>query len=492
MALQSSARIKGDDYQFLYTWSHILDLMKKNKHVAKVRIEDPDARYVDDVTVFYNDGRPPHYYQVKYHVDKRSAYTLALMLEKGQSKSSLLEKFYKTYKEHLVQNPGLAAKLHLVTNWPIDHNDKVLSTVENEHEMLGESIRTATPGSEIGKALQAVKDELKIDDAELQDFLFTMCFLTGRGCTDEFKTRLQEKMESLGLKSSENDLAIAIQIVRDWVKEKHIEVDLATLEKILKEKDLYAPLSGPTAATVYLVTVKKHKFELEPDYIIDLRRYYADQGAVKGHELMDGYGYNKTLLPKIQATQQKVNDETQATLIRARGLSRLSPWFAFGHTFSGVAGYSIEVDQNGALWRTDEKANPDFKLISENNTGDALGSNTGTVAIGLSVTGPVGPDLRDHVTKTGGVDALLLLRPEGNLGVGALKSGGDVVAMCQQFKPMAREFVRQNKATKLRLYYFGPLSGACFIGHQLNAICKEVQIMEKLAGEGYFNSFLLT
>jgi hypothetical protein len=28
------------------------------------------------------------------------------------------------------------------------------------------------------------------------------------------------------------------------------------------------------------------------------------------------------------------------------------------------------------------------------------------------------------------------------------------------------------------LYYLGPLSGACFIGHRLKSACREVQIME--------------
>jgi hypothetical protein len=40
------------------------------------------------------------------------------------------------------------------------------------------------------------------------------------------------------------------------------------------------------------------------------------------------------------------------------------------------------------------------------------------------------------------------------------------------------------------LYYFGPLSGACFIGHQLNAVCREIQLMEDQQ-PGYVPSFLL-
>jgi hypothetical protein len=53
-----------------------------------------------------------------------------------------------------------------------------------------------------------------------------------------------------------------------------------------------------------------------------------------------------------------------------------------------------------------------------------------------------------------------------------------------------RSFTKRWGATRLLLYYFGPLSGACFIGHQLNAICREVQIMEDQQ-PGYAPAFLL-
>jgi hypothetical protein len=492
MALQSSARIKGDDFQFLYTWLRVLDLLKKNSNVAKVRIEDPDATHVDDVTVFFKDDTAPHYYQVKYHVDLKNLYTLKLLLEKGKKGKSLMEKFYTTYKEYLDANPGIAARLHLVSNWGIDPEDKVLSTAENEHRRLGTDLRSASANSDIGKALQAIKDDLKIGDAELHEFLDTLCFYTGKDCTDEFKIRVQERMDALNLKSDEADLVIAVNIVRDWVKEKHVEVDLKILDEVLKKWNLYAPPAGLSSATVYLVTVKKHQFEISPDYIIDLRKYYADHGEVKGHELLPEYDYNSTLLSKIQGVQRKVNDETRATLIRARGFSRLSPWFAFGYTFSGVSGYTIEVKQGDVLWRTDDNPNADFNLISANGKGEDFDSTTGTVAVGLSVTGEVEADVRDHITRIGGVDALLLLRPDRELGQGCLRSGGDAVALTQQFKKLTREFAKEKRAQKLLLYYFGPLSGACFMGHQLNAICKQVQIMENIVGEGYVNSFLLS
>jgi hypothetical protein len=60
----------------------------------------------------------------------------------------------------------------------------------------------------------------------------------------------------------------------------------------------------------------------------------------------------------------------------------------------------------------------------------------------------------------------------------AFQSAGDVVAFVDQSKRLIREFVKRHGGTELLLYYFGPLSGACFLGQQLNAICQSIVIME--------------
>jgi hypothetical protein len=182
-------------------------------------------------------------------------------------------------------------------------------------------------------------------------------------------------------------------------------------------------------------------------------------------------------------------------LIRSRGLSRLSAWFAFGHSFSEVARYTIEVDQLGNLWRTDALATAEFQLITSNHgsfpDGEVLDGKGDTVAVGISVTGPIDEDVRTFLAdRTENIASFLLLRPNRDLGRGCLQSAGDVVALADRFKELTREFVKRWKARRLLLFYFGPLSGACFIGHKLNAICSEVQIMEDQQ-PGYAPSFVL-
>ena len=51
MAKQVAAIISGIDYQHLYSWFQILELMMPRKQVARVRVEDEDAVSADDVTV---------------------------------------------------------------------------------------------------------------------------------------------------------------------------------------------------------------------------------------------------------------------------------------------------------------------------------------------------------------------------------------------------------------------------------------------------------
>ena len=52
-----------------------------------------------------------------------------------------------------------------------------------------------------------------------------------------------------------------------------------------------------------------------------------------------------------------------------------------------------------------------------------------------------------------------------------------------------RAFVQRWNATRVLLFSFGPFSRACCIGHSLNTVCRDIQIMEDQQ-PGYALSFL--
>ena len=153
------------------------------------------------------------------------------------------------------------------------------------------------------------------------------------------------------------------------------------------------------------------------------------------------------------------------------------------------------MDQFGNLWRTDAIAIPDFQVVAASSShlpdGEVLDGEGDTVAVGISVTGPIDEDIRTYLSeRTEKVASLLLLCPTRDLGRECLQCAGDVVALADGVKELTRAFVKRWKARHLLVFYFGPLSGACFLGHRLNAVCRDIQIMENQQ-PGYAPSFIL-
>ena len=67
------------------------------------------------------------------------------------------------------------------------------------------------------------------------------------------------------------------------------------------------------------------------------------------------------------------------------------------------------------------------------------------------------------------------------------------MAFARAAKAALRDFAVKHGARQLLLYYFGPLGGACFLGHQLNAVCGRILVMEHtgLPDRPYAPSFSL-
>lgn len=497
MANQVAARLGGDDYQHLFGWQAALELLMPKRRVWRVTVEDALAGSVDDVTVQHEASTsiPDEFYQYKYHVDQRGEYSSKSLIEHKPGESSLLEKFWRTWQLLRAREPQREVRLHLVSNWTWDAKDKFKSCIDGRDNSIKEDFFTASPRSDLGRIRKQWQDTLKADDASFRGFIGCLRFRLGFDCSDELEKRVAERMENLGLKSDKAALLVAAGVVRGWVKSGRQELSKDDIERTLREHDLLLPDETDQGVTVYLTTIKAQKFDIAPDYILDWRNYFAGGQSAKGHELINPADWNGLLLPEVRRLEAKINEETECRLVRARGLARLSAWFALGFTFSEVARYTIEVDQNNKLWRTDATPSDDFRVQIDDTAatdGEPIDGDSKTVAVGVSVTGPLNEDVRKYLSgRKEKIAALLLLRPKRELGRECLRGDGDAVALADGVKSLTRTFVKKWSAEKLLLFYFGPLSGACFIGHRFNAVCREIQVMEDQQ-PGYSPSFLLS
>ena len=487
MANQVAARLAGDDYQHLYAWWHVLELLNQNSAVIEVGIEDDAAGSFDDITVYYapSSGLAAQFFQVKYHVDLRGAYSTETLLDR-RSGSSLLQKFWRTWQK--IESTGRNPKLVLFSNWAWDTADAVGACIDGRDGSIKQTFITASNRSNIGKLRELWRRECGGTSEQFEKFVTALQLRLGStNASAEVGEHVAERMRNQGLRSDESALHTAAGIVRNWIKSGVQRINREMLEQTLVAHGLYAE-RPERSATVYLETIKKRRFDLEPDYLLDWRECFSGTEYERSHRVIDPDLWNGRMLPELQHLEERINRETAARLIRARGLARLSAWFAFGYVFSRVARYEIEIQQGSAHWRTDAPPSADFKLVARRTP--AAGVHASSLAVGLSVTGSLETDMHTYLESICFDGAILEVEPERGPSREAFRNAGDAAAFATEAKKIIRAWLDVTRATEVLLFYFGPLSGACFLGHDLNALGAHLTIMEDQA-PGYARAFQL-
>jgi hypothetical protein len=494
MANAVAARLKGDEYQHLFAWLHALELLMPQRQVSKVIVEDAKALSADDVTLLRADGAhaPDLYHQIKYHVDQRDGYSVEALTASEKGESSLIKKWFRSWEILLKNRPARRVEIDIVSNWSWVAGDDLAGFVDGQTSGLKDEFFSATGKQKAALLRNDLAAHVGATVARFDEFARSLRFCFGYSCWVQMAAHAAERMEHHDLKHDENALTLAVGIVRGWVMAGRQEITAEELKAVITARDLWLPAEARPSVNVYLTTIKDQKFDVPPDYLLDWRPYFLGSPAARGHDLIDPADWNAKLLPELQAMAGRVSTETNKRLVRVRGLARLSAWFAFGSVFSDVSGYTIEVDQQGQLWQSDATPSTDFLLTSHAPGGELLDPDGETVAVAVSITGNVEDDVRRHLQhRKQKVKAALFVRPNRDMNRHCVRDAGDAVALADGAKQMMRDFVKRHGAKRLLLYYLGPLSGACFIGHRLNAICREIQIME-WSDPNYVQSFTLT
>jgi hypothetical protein len=461
--------------------------------VTRVIVEDAKAVSADDVTLLREPAAhpPDRYHQIKFHVDHRGGYSLDILTKQEKGERSLLQKWFGSW-ETLTAGSARPLEIIVVSNWPWVPRDGLGQFVDGESNALKEDFFTATRRSKAATVRADLAKHVGTTVQRFDDFARTLRFKLGYDCWRDMTERAAERMLYQGLKNDINAMLVVVGIVRGWVKAGRQEITRAHLEQVITQHDLWLPPEVRPSVNVYLVTIKEQQFDVPAEHTLDWRQLFVAKPGVRGHEPLDPADWNGKMLPELRALEAQISSQTTKRLIRARGLARLPAWFAFGHTFCEVADYTIEMDQQGQLWQSDAKPSADFTLTSNGPDGEAFAPDGDTVAVAVSVGDDLEADVRRHLQQGGHkVRAALFVRPTRCLDKYCLRDAGDAVALADRVKQAMRAFVRRYGARRVLLYYLGPIAGACFIGHRLNAVCREVQIME-WSDPNYVPSFTLT
>lgn len=482
----SSARLKGDDFQHLYTWYRVLSLRKHGQRTARVSIEVPGVGALDDVASHSvdHDGTFSQFCQVKFHVDHGKQYSTDLLLQERPGESSLLKKLYNGWQR--VARECARHEVVLLTNRSWDSADPFAGMIDGATAAIKEEFLVASARTNVGKVRERWLAHLGADSEEFGQFIRALHIDFGYSSTKKLIDDVTERMGSIGLRCDEEALAAGVQQVRDWIKAGQVDIADTEFQAAIDRFQLAAGQPEPFAL-IHLHTIVHRAFSAPADYVLDWVDLFPGSDD-RGRLPTDPAAWNTIMLPAMLQLRKTIDAVPDLRLLRWRGQSRLSAWLAAGFAFRQVAGYTLEARQGPYLWRTDTPPAPDFKLAVP----DLHELGTGMkVAVGVSVTGDLTEDVLDYLSnRCDEYGAVLFLRPGESLGPTCFRGAADVTAFAQQAKAAIQRFVRKRRAQQLGLFYFGPLSGALFLGHQLNACAQEIQVFED-ANSGYAPSFLL-
>ena len=115
-------------------------------------------------------------------------------------------------------------------------------------------------------------------------------------------------------------------------------------------------IAADPAVRVCLHTLERQTYVEAEDHSIDwcdrFQPLVAGKEFPRGHAVGDPEVWNREFLPELEALKAQLNTGS-IRLLRLRGQSRLSAWIGVGHVLERRARYVLEVEQNGAAWRTD-------------------------------------------------------------------------------------------------------------------------------------------
>lgn len=242
MGNQSAARLHGDDYQHLYSWLKILDLLDPNTYIDHIWVEAPTtAAAVDDVTIHPKDPaiHSTQYYQLKGHMDLSKNYSMEKLTEPTKKGlKSLLQSLWDSWKKICSEQQGDdEIEIWLVSDWQADpFLGGQIRNNQFKGSFFADLQKTRT---DVIKECEKWKNHLSVnDDDEFLEFCSALRFELGYQ-SNYLWDLVQARMRSFGLKCEDADIRNGIGIVREWIKEgRRQSITTNQLLKKLEQENL--------------------------------------------------------------------------------------------------------------------------------------------------------------------------------------------------------------------------------------------------------------
>jgi hypothetical protein len=251
-----------------------------------------------------------------------------------------------------------------------------------------------------------------------------------------------------------------------------------------------ANAKNPTKANVlHFHNWSVEKFEPEATIRLDWSHLFDRDSRL----VPDAAVWNTDLVPQLVTARKNLAMNTTDRHIIFRGKCSLSSGIALGLAFPEIGNWTFELIQPGqpTSWRSDAEKIRDYKLSVKDITPKSdIPKNSNEIAVVFSITGRAVPDVSDHFsTNSIPLKKIISLEPESSPGNFSIKNDSEAVSLAGAAKDIIKEMINKYRATKVHLFYFGPIGLSVFLGQKLTSL-GAIQLYE-FQDPGYKPSCLL-
>jgi hypothetical protein len=481
--------LEGFNYQHLYSWYVLLELLDKGSKYEYGYVENPKAESADDVTLHPKQGQdaPAKYYQIKWHTDHRNSYSFESLTEVLSGTRSLLEKLFDSWKKLHAEDSKI--ELWLVSNWspaPRDIGDYIGGTDYS----LSKKFFECKANSPCGRGRKAWLGKLNISEEELNAFCRQIRLRLGFAGIKDFEEMVDDRMARYNLQYGDNPRAIAIDAITKLMKQsgesKRITRD--GLLKIIEERGLRARDVATPSVSLWIHGWDKQMHDPPATIELNWTKFFDWETR----HIASQEDWNKKLFPQLKKAKGKFNQRPDGRFIDLRGKLPLTASLAVGLMFPIVAGYRFRVEQpterGTFLWYSNgvNSSEQAFKVVEERDI--AGGAD---LLIAFSVSGNGLKNIRELANQIQpAVKAMVYLEPDNGASKTAITCNEDVIALATQAVELIRDYRDKYEIQKTHLVVFSPMSFSLFLGQRLNSL-GEIITYERTSDGGYQASVIL-
>ena len=479
MARAIIARRQGDEYQSRIFWLHLLDL-RISDFVKSVCLESDRISFVDDITVSYSEPICEEstgnridcdYYQCKYHVTQRGAFTYGNLLNPSfiNCKESMLKRLYIAYK-HLSDGKK-RFRLYIVSNW-FWHPDDKLSHYLSE-ERIRSTFYEGGPNSKTGTIQKAFVRHLSITEKELHRFLDTVRFQLGKNLVD-LKNELIPRLKLANFKPVNISTTSLIYDDLTWklFAQGRNYFNRKSFDEMMHEEKLVIPSPArysEISICSYLQQTRRPR---------DIQSAHLDVSTLfKGRFPRYRSVWSDEVPLRIDSFLNSTNVKNLPQPIHLFFDCHLSIAFFVGHLLDPKYGIRVIPAQKTRtsgyeFWREPVVSKKKLWQFKKQGKIDK------EVIIGISVTNPIANHLINYV-KTAKLKKLpiILFQPTHGVGPKAIIDGIHAWQLGFNLQTLLRNII-PSSCQKIHFFYSGPVALAYILGNTLRFIANSVQLYE--------------